>query len=56
MGGKKLASNDMVSLGSNVAQKDLFLEQAEGYVKALRKSALAVMSLRQVFEDGAAYC
>jgi hypothetical protein len=31
-------------------QNDLFLEQAEGYVKALEKSTSRVLSSREVYE------
>jgi hypothetical protein len=36
-----------------VCPKDLFLEQAEGYVKAQEKSTCPLSTLREVFEHGA---
>ena len=33
-------------------RNDLFLEQAEGYVKALEKSTSSVFNFRKVFEHG----
>jgi hypothetical protein len=35
---------------SERTRKDLFLDQAEGYVKALEKSTYQVLSCREVFE------
>jgi hypothetical protein len=34
-------------------QNDLFLEQAEGYVKALEKSTSRILNWREIFELGA---
>jgi hypothetical protein len=36
-----------------MAENDLFLEQAKGYVKALEKSTSRVLSWEEVFEHGA---
>ena len=36
-----------------VVHKHLFLEQAEGYVKALEKSTCLFSTMKEVFEHGA---